>query len=96
MKITEFLPWFEISHNQAEPKNASGGNALKSLLIIFVLSYITLLTSCVVAVPDHRYQRQTVVVERNYSGGHHDRGEHRGWYKHHSNKKHYGNDDRHD
>ena len=77
-------------------KQQTTGKVLKSMLVLFILSWVSLLSSCVVAVPNQRYQRHPVIVEHEYRGEHHDNGRHRGWYKHHDRDDNHERGDRDD
>lgn len=92
MKTSNIHPEEGNSIKKEIPAKLLAGKVVKSVLVIFVLSWISMLSSCVVAVPHERYHRHTVVVEQNYQGGHHDNGKHKGWYKEKGEKKNHGHD----
>ena len=94
MKTSNILPLEGSSIIKVIPAKLVAGKVIKSLLVIFVLSWISMLSSCVVAVPHERYHRHTIVVEQEYRGEHHDNGKHKGWYKEKGNK-HRRDDDHH-
>jgi hypothetical protein len=76
-----FLPP-DKSNNKETPIKAGAGRLLKSMLIIFMLSLITLLSSCLVPGPGHgnrgsRNERHGQ-KERQGNNERHDNGEHRG------------------
>lgn len=54
-------------------KKAIAGSLLTTILVIFMLSWITLLSSCVATVRTPRHVRSTVVIEGQVGGEHHDR-----------------------
>ena len=56
------------------------GNRIRtSIMIIFMLAWSALLTSCMVAVPVPRHPpRPGVIIEMDDHGGHHDNGRHNG------------------
>ena len=95
MKMLNIIPISTKSFSKESRRKGIAGNLLKSLLIVFVLSWVTLLSSCVVAVPGPRYHRHTVVVEQNYRGERHDNGRHRGYYKSDNKEKNHDKGDRH-
>ncbi len=55
-------------------------NIFRFLLVIFILSWAAMMTSCIVAVPVSRHPpRHGVIIEQNGQGEHHDNGKHEGW-----------------
>lgn len=96
MKTSNLHPDQAKLTNETTPIQLIAGKVLKSILVLFIVSWVSLLSSCVVAVPNQRYQKHTVVVEQNYRGEHHDNGRHRGWYKHHDRDDHHEHGDRDD
>lgn len=70
-------------------KKAIAGNLLSTIVIIFMLSCITLLSSCTAVVRTPRYHRHNVVVERQVfiQDNHHDNGLHLGNGKRKHNKR---------
>jgi len=76
MKTSKILLQSDKSNNKETPIKAGGGRFLKSILIIFMLSLITLLSSCLVPGPGRERHRST--NERHGHNDRHDNGEHRG------------------
>jgi len=67
-------------------KKLSEGKILTTMVVIFMFSCMTLLSSCTAVVHTPRHHRaNVVVVERNILVDRHDNGLHRGHYK--KNKK---------
>jgi len=67
-------------------KNLMTGKILTSIVVVFMFSCITLLSSCTAVVHTPRHPRtNVVVVERNVRADRHDNGLHLGHYK--ANKK---------
>ena len=79
MKTSKILLQSDKSNNKETPIKAGGGRFLKSILIIFMLSLITLLSSCLVPGPG-----------RGGPGGGHERHGHN---ERHDNGQHRGNND---
>jgi len=79
MKTSKILLQSDKSNNKETPIKAGGGRLLKSMLIIFMLSLITLLSSCLVPGPG-----------RGGPGGGHERHGHN---ERHDNGQHRGNND---
>lgn len=52
--------------------NFRAGRLLTTILVIIMLSWITLLTSCTATVRTPRHARSTVIIEGQVSGDHHD------------------------
>ena len=82
MKTSKNLLQSDKSNNKETPIKAGGGRLLKSMLIIFMLSLITLLSSCLVPGPG-----------RGGPGGGHERHGHN---ERHDNGQHRGNNDHRD
>ncbi|HEY3388020.1 MAG TPA: hypothetical protein VGK38_00500 [Prolixibacteraceae bacterium] len=59
-------------------KNVLAGRILTSIIVIFILSSVTLLSSCTAYVRTPRHVRTNVVIESQVRSGHHDNGLHRG------------------
>ena len=76
MKTLEILHQTENRKNEETPKKTVAGIAAKFLFFIFVLSWITILPSCAVAVRTPHTVSTGVVVEHNDRGGRHNRSEH--------------------
>jgi len=53
-------------------KNFGAGRILTTMLVIIMLSWLTLLTSCTATVRTPRHARSTVIIEGQVSGEHHD------------------------
>lgn len=64
-------------------KKVRSGNVLTSILVIFMLSMMTLLSSCTATVRTPRQVQANVVIEGQVSGDHHERSERRERREHH-------------
>jgi hypothetical protein len=53
-------------------KKFGAGRLLTTILVIFMLSWVTLLTSCTATVRTPRNSRSTVIIEGQVSGSHQD------------------------
>ena len=82
MKTSKILLQADKSNNKETPIKAGAGKLLKSMLIIFMLSLITLLSSCLVPGPG-----------RGGPGGGHERHGHN---ERHGNNERHGHDERRD
>lgn len=51
-------------------KKVSAANVLTSLIVIFMLSWLTILTSCTATIRTPRHVSSTVVIEGQVSGEH--------------------------
>jgi hypothetical protein len=80
MKTSEILFQTAKTNNKETPGLFYLGKVLKFVLIIFMLSCITLMSSCVVAVRTPRYDTNGVVIEHH---AHHFRGERHNRVEHH-------------
>jgi hypothetical protein len=64
------------SNNEETPKKPRAGKLLMPVLVIFMLSWITLLSSCAVFVGTPRHEGHAVIVghhdERHGNNEHHD------------------------
>ena len=70
-------------------KKLSEGKVLTSIIVIFMFSYMTLLSSCTAVIHTPRHPRaNVVVVERNVRVDRHDNGLHRGHYKKNEKRGH--------
>lgn len=70
-------------------KNIGAGKILTSVFVVFMLSFITLLSSCTTTVRTPRYARRNIVIERQYRSDRHDNGLHLGHYKQNKKSKHH-------
>lgn len=52
--------------------NFAAGRLLTTILVIIMLSWVTLLTSCTATVRTPRHTRSTVIIEGQVSGERHD------------------------
>ena len=86
MKTSEILLQAKKSNNEETHKNAKAGKGLKYLLILFMLSWIAILPSCVATV---RTPEPSVTIET-----HHHRMFHRNHY-HESHIEYRDQDDHH-
>ena len=74
-------------------KKLSEGKALTTIVVIFMFSCLTILSSCTAVVRTPRHPRtNVVVVERNVRVDRHDNGLHRGHYKKNEKRGHRGRD----
>jgi len=74
-------------------KKLSEGKVLTSIVVIFMFSCMTLLSSCTAVVHTPRHPRaNVVVVERHVRVDRHDNGLHRGQYKKNEKRKHRDRD----
>jgi len=64
-------------------KPVSAGKLLKSILVIFMLAWIILVSSCIVRTPGPGHERHRGNVER------HDNDRHRGHDDHHDHDDHH-------
>lgn len=86
MKTTSTILPTENSHHKM---TISTDKFVKPILFIFLLSGITLLSSCALWVPAPRHQQSVVIIEQ----GHSDNSAHKYYKYNNGNKK--GNNDNH-
>lgn len=86
MKTTEILLQADKSNTRETQKKSKAGKGLKYLLVLFILSWISFLPSCAVAV---RTPEPTITIE-----SHNHRMFHRNHYRR-SHIEHRDQDDRH-
>ena len=75
MKTSLNLLQAEKNNNEETPIMAGAGKLLKSILVIFILVLITLMSSCIVPGPGHGSRGGE--HERHGHNGHHGHDEHR-------------------
>ena len=74
-------------------KKLNEGKVLTTIVVIFMFSFMTLLSSCTAVVHTPRHPRaNVVVVERNVRIDRHDNGLHRGHYKKNEKRRHHDRD----
>jgi hypothetical protein len=74
MKTSKILLMADKSNNEETPKKVRAGQLLKSILVIFMLSWMILLTSCVAFIPVRGHEghsEQRGHSERHDRGGRH-------------------------
>jgi len=69
-------------------KNLTTGRILTSIIVIFMLSWMTLLTSCTAVVRTPRHPRTHIVVGSQVTVRSHDNGWHRGRIERHERRNH--------
>jgi len=57
-------------------KKGIAGKILTTMLVIFVVSWLALLSSCVATVRTPRHSRSEIIIEGQSGGDHHDHHEH--------------------
>jgi hypothetical protein len=75
MKVSGIILQTDKIKNEETQKLLNVGGILKLTLVIIMLSWITILPSCVVAVRTPRYDTNGVIIERRVHPRHHFRGE---------------------
>lgn len=93
---TNILHNAEIRIHEAMPKNNRLGKALKYVLIVAILSWISVLSSCVVAVRNPQYDRNGVVIVRHNHRDRHYRSERPYKSERHARYVRHKRHDRHD
>jgi hypothetical protein len=73
MKMSKILLHSDKSNDEETPKKVRAGKLLKSILVIFMLSWITLMSSCIAFVPVQGHEGH---------GGHHGHGQQHGHDNH--------------
>jgi hypothetical protein len=92
MKTPKFLK-ADKSNNEVSLKNVSIGRFPKSVIFVFAISGMMLLSSCWVMLPHPGPMRHTVVIEQHDNNSHqltpvqHDHGQHNGNNGHHGHNK---------
>ena len=82
-----------LIRNMKTLKKLNEGKVLTTIVVIFMFSFMTLLSSCTAVVHTPRHPRaNVVVVERNVRIDRHDNGLHRGHYKKNEKRKHRDRD----
>jgi hypothetical protein len=87
MKTLKILPLSDMTNHQVTTIKTGAGKILKSILFIFMLFYITLLSSCMFPGPGR---------ERHQGNERHGNNERHGDNERHDNGEHRGNDDHRD
>jgi hypothetical protein len=91
MKTQNYLLQTDKSHYEVKPKTVRSGKVLKSILVMFMLSWVTILSSCMVAVPHQRNGGPGVRSGHTEQRG---GGERRGGNEHKGGGEHKGGRDR--
>ena len=87
MKTSKTFLLFEKSIEEETPKKLNPRRLFKSIVVLFIISWITILSSCAVFVP---------VPVPGLEGERHEQGGHRGQGEHHGQGEHRGNNEHHD
>jgi hypothetical protein len=75
MKTSKILLHSDKSNDEETPKKVRAGKLLKSILVIFMLSWIINLSSCTVFVRTPRLNPVVIIGDDGHDG-HHDNGRH--------------------
>ena len=85
MKSSKILLQADNSNNEEIAGKAGAGNLIKSLLVIFMLLMITLMSSCMVPGPGPGHERHGRSNERHGNNDNHGHDDHHGNDDHHNN-----------
>lgn len=81
-----------INSNEVPSKEAITGREVRSLVFIFMVSWITLLPSCAVEMRTPRHNTSRVVIENHAHVNRFERREHNRMERH-NRREHHDNDD---
>lgn len=84
MKTSGIIPLSDQINGKENRIKTISGNLLKAALFVFLISWVSILSSCrVEATATPRYNRQGVIIERHTYRDRHDRGD-----RHNRDKRH--------